>query len=153
MGITHSVANAQAGWHIDPEARVDVQSPAPSFAGALLASHGFAWRVAAAGTPAAQEEPLALYPVAHLGRHVDPQAKLGVQPPAPPFAGALLVSRGSAWQVAGVSTPAAHDEEPSHRCQLRKRAGTSIQKLGWTCNHRLRRLPARCSHRMGSHGE
>ena len=46
---------------VAPEAGVDVQSPAPSAAGALAASQGSAWQMIGASTPATHdEEPLIL---------------------------------------------------------------------------------------------
>ncbi len=51
------------GWHVDPLAREPVQSPAPPFAGAADASHGFAKHVAAVRVPALQDDvPDTVYP-------------------------------------------------------------------------------------------
>jgi len=56
------------GWHVDPLARVFVQSPAPPFVGAADASQGFAEHVAAVTVPALHEDvPDTVYPELHVG--------------------------------------------------------------------------------------
>jgi len=82
------------GWHVAADAKVFVQSPAAPFVGAALASQEFAWQVAAVSVPVVQDDvPLGVYPVVHVGWHVDADAKVFVQSPAPPFVGAALASQ------------------------------------------------------------
>ena len=84
---------SQAGWQVDPLASELVQSPAPPFAGAADASHGFAAHVAAVSVPALQDDvPDTVYPELHVGWHVEPLARELVQSPTPPFAGAVEAS-------------------------------------------------------------
>ncbi len=42
------------GWHVDPDARLDVQFPLAPFVGLADASHGFTTHVAAVKLPALQ---------------------------------------------------------------------------------------------------
>ena len=56
------------GWHVDPLARVFVQSPAPPFVGAADASQGFAEHVAAVSVPRLHEDiPDTVYPELQVG--------------------------------------------------------------------------------------
>jgi hypothetical protein len=56
------------GWHVDPDARFDVQVPAVPFAGAVDASHEFGVHVAADSVPAEQlVTPDSVKPPLHLG--------------------------------------------------------------------------------------
>jgi hypothetical protein len=101
------------GWHVDPLARLLVQSPAPPFEGAPEASQGFAAHVAAVTVPALHvDAPDTVYPELHVGWHVDPLARLLVQSPAPPFEGAPKASQGFAAHVAVVSVPELQDDVP-----------------------------------------
>ena len=82
------------GWQVDPLASELVQSPAPPFAGAVDASHGFAEHVAAVRVPAVQElVPETVYPELHVGWHVDPLAREPVQSPTAPFVGLVDASQ------------------------------------------------------------
>jgi hypothetical protein len=88
------------GWHVDPLARELEQSPAPPFAGAEDASHGFAEQVAAVTVPALHEDvPDTVYPELHAGWHVDPLPKELVHVPTPPFVGAVEASQYSFTQI------------------------------------------------------
>ena len=101
------------GWHVDPLARLIVQSPTPPFVGAADASQAFAEHVAAVSVPRLQEDvPDTVYPESHVGWHVDPLARELVQSPTPPFVGAADASQAFAEHVAAVSVPALHELVP-----------------------------------------
>ena len=94
------------GWHVEPLASELVQSPAPPFAGAVDASHGFAEHVAAVRVPAVQElVPETVCPELHVGWHDVPLARELVQSPAAPLVGGAEASHGSGLHVPLVSTP------------------------------------------------
>jgi len=101
------------GWHVDPLARLLVQSPAPPFEGALEASQGFAAHVAAVSVPRLHDDvPDTVYPELHVGWHVDPLDRELVQSPTPPFIGAAEASHGLGEHVAAVTVPALHVDVP-----------------------------------------
>ena len=90
-----------------------MQSPTPPFAGGVEASQAFAVHVAAVSVPALHElVPDRVYPVVHVGWHVDPLARVLVQSPTLPFAGAVDASHGFGEHVAAVSVPALHELVP-----------------------------------------
>ena len=105
---------SHVGWHVDPLARLIVQSPTPPFVGAADASQAFAEHVAAVSVPRLQEDvPDTVYPESHVGWHVDPLARLIVQSPTPPFVGAADASHGRlAEHVAAVSVPRLQEDVP-----------------------------------------
>ena len=81
------------GWHVDPDANELVQSPTPPLVGAVDASHAFAEHVAAVKVPALHElVPDTVYPLLHVGWHVDPDANEFVHDPTPPLVGAVDAS-------------------------------------------------------------
>ena len=74
------------GWHVDPDANELVHDPTPPLVGAVDASHGFAEHVAAVKVPALHElAPDTVYPLLHVGWHVDPYANELVHDPTPPL--------------------------------------------------------------------
>jgi hypothetical protein len=77
------------------------------------ASQRFAEHDAAVSVPAPHDDlPETVYPVLHVGEHVDPLAIELVQSPAPPFVGAAEASHGFAEHVAALSVPALHEDVP-----------------------------------------
>ena len=85
----------------------------PPFVGAVDVSQEFAEHVAAVSVPRLHEDvPDTVYPLLHVGWHVDPLAIELVQSPAPPFVGAADASQGFAEHVAAVSVPALHEDVP-----------------------------------------
>lgn len=98
------------GWHAAPDAKLAVQSPTPPWAGASEASHADASHFATAVSVPALHlvAPDTVYPLSHVGWHVDPDARLDVQSPLPPCTGALDASHGFAMHIAAVSMPALH---------------------------------------------
>jgi hypothetical protein len=94
------------GWHVDPDSRLDVQVPVSPFAGLADASHGFGLHVAAVKFPAKQlVGPDTVYPVLHVGWHVDPDSRLLVQVPLFPFAGAAAALHDFGMHVADRNSP------------------------------------------------
>jgi|OM-RGC.v1.030765263 hypothetical protein len=74
----------------------------------LVASH-----VAAVSVPALHElVPDTVYPLLHVGWHVDPDANELVQDPTPPLVGAVDASHAFAEHVAAVKVPALHELVP-----------------------------------------
>ena len=85
------------GWHVDPDANELVHVPTPPLAGAVDASHAFAEHVAAVSVPALHElVPDTVYPLLHVGWHVDPDANELVHVPTPPLVGAVDASQPTA---------------------------------------------------------
>ena len=69
--------------------------------------------VAAVSVPRLHEDvPDTVYPLLHVGWHVDPLAIELVQSPKAPFVGAAYASQGFAEHVAAVSVPALHEDVP-----------------------------------------
>ena len=94
---------SHVGWHVDPLARVLVQSPTAPFVGAVDASHGFAEHVAALRVPNEHElVPETVYSASHVGWHVDQLARELVQSPTAPFVGAADASHGDPNTLTGV---------------------------------------------------
>ena len=105
------------GWHVDPLARVLVQSPTPPFVGGVDASHGFGEHVAAVKVPALHElVPDTVYPELHVGWHVDPCRSADEQSPTPPFRGGVDASQLESQVVSAPagSSPAAFVSEARH---------------------------------------
>ena len=101
------------GWHVDPDANELVHDPTPPLVGAVDASHGFAEHVAAVKVPALHElAPDTVYPLLHVGWHVDPYANELVHDPTPPLVGAVDASHAFAEHVAAVKVPALHELVP-----------------------------------------
>ena len=101
------------GWHVDPDANELVHVPTPPLAGAVDASHAFAEHVAAVKVPALHElVPDTVYPLLHVGWHVDPDANELVHDPTPPLVGAVDASHGFAEHVTAVKVPALHELGP-----------------------------------------
>jgi hypothetical protein len=77
-------------------------------------SHGFGeHETVSVRVPAEHDlDPDRVYPLLHVGRHVDPLARELVQSPTPPFVGASETSQGFAEHVAAVNDPALHDDVP-----------------------------------------
>jgi hypothetical protein len=93
------------GWHVDPLARELVQFPASPFVGGAEALQGFAEHVAAVSVSALHDDvPDTVYPVLHMGWHVDPLARELVQFPASPFV-------GGAEALQGFAEPASHESQ------------------------------------------
>ena len=69
--------------------------------------------VAAVKVPALHElVPDTVYPLLHVGWHVDPDANELVHDPTPPLVGAVDASHGFAEHVAAVKVPALHELVP-----------------------------------------
>ena len=82
------------GWHVDPDANELVHVPTPPLVGAVDASHAFAEHVAAVKVPALHElVPDTVYPLLHVGWHVNPVANELVHDPTPPLVGAVDASQ------------------------------------------------------------
>jgi hypothetical protein len=91
---------AHVGAQVDPDASVLVQVPTAPLVGAPDASHGLAAQVAAASVPVVHEDvPETVYPEAHVGWQVDPDASVLVQVPTAPLVGALGATHGHAVTV------------------------------------------------------
>ena len=74
---------------------------------------GLTLHVAAVRVPLVQlDVPLTMYPSLHVGWQVDPLARLSVQSPTPPLAGAADASHGFALHVAAVRVPALQLDVP-----------------------------------------
>jgi hypothetical protein len=83
-----------------------VQVALSPFIGSADASHGSGLHVAAVKFPAKQlDRPDRLYPILHVGWHVDPDFRLFVQVPLFPFVGLADASHGSGSHVAASSAP------------------------------------------------
>ena len=68
--------------------------PTSPLVGAVDASHGFAKHFAAVSVPVLHElVPDTLYPLLHVGWHVDPDANELVHDPTPPLVGAVDASQ------------------------------------------------------------
>jgi hypothetical protein len=81
------------GWQVDPDASAPSQSPTAPLAGAVAASHESAAQVAAVSVPVVHEDvPETVYPAAHTGWQVLPDASVLVQVPAAPLGGAQKFS-------------------------------------------------------------
>ena len=102
------------GWHVEPDAREEVQSPTTPLLGAVDASHAFASHVAAIKLPTLQlDAPDTLYPLLHVGWHVEPDAKEEVQSPTAPLLGAVDASHGFGLQLAAVKFPKLQLDAPN----------------------------------------
>jgi hypothetical protein len=79
----------------------------------LVAHSSTSAQVAAVSVPALHDDgPETVYPEAHVGWQVLPDASVLVQSPAAPLRGAVAALHGSAAQVAAVSVPVMHDDGP-----------------------------------------
>jgi hypothetical protein len=91
---------AHVGAQVLPDASALVQSPTVPLVGAPDASHGLAAQVAAVSVPAEHEDvPEMVYPAAHVGWQVDPDASVPSQSPTAPLVGAVDASHGIAMTV------------------------------------------------------
>jgi hypothetical protein len=99
---------------------VHVKEPAPLVHAAfvsqpplLVAHSSTSAQVAAVSVPALHDDgPETVYPEAHVGWQVLPDASVLVQSPAAPLRGAVAALHESAAQVAAVSVPVMHDDGP-----------------------------------------
>ena len=103
------------GEHALALARLDVQVPSAPFSGAVTV-HGLAPHVALPDRlPREQENdpvPDIVYPLLHVGEHALPLARLDVQVPSAPFAGAVTAHGLAVHPTVSVNVPAAHDRLP-----------------------------------------
>ena len=127
----HRKLSVAVGKHVDPGAKVPVQSPTPPSASALLASQLLAWPVAGVGVPVVRKVvPLTVAPVLlHVGWRVDPEAKVPVQSPTPSqlLAGTMLV----------YAFPSFARTYRSRYSQRRMSAGTWFLTPKSPCDHQL----------------
>jgi len=104
--------SSHVGWHVDPDARFDVQLPLSPLVGSADASHGLGLHFAAVKVPAVQlDVPETVYPLIHVGWHVDPDSRRLLQSPAFPLLGLAEASHGGSTHAVRFvegAFPAAH---------------------------------------------